>query len=198
MQAGQTAEDRARFMKCLTTFINAVREGHVQTQIGTVEYIQRRLNSVGTNAMLATHTWCYNLSIPPCIFDHKAAKCIFREVGMAVMLVNDLGSLKKEIDDGEVHNIITVMLYNEDITVQEAADRVVGMLEQSYKDFLEAAQLLRDTISGEHAQLRADVDTLVDACKDMMVGNMMWTLHAPRYISREAFNGNGLGFTVIL
>ncbi|KAI8933044.1 hypothetical protein NX059_009693 [Plenodomus lindquistii] len=143
--------------------------------------------------------WSYGLSLPQSIYDHEAAKAMFREVYIGVYLYNDLVSLKKEVVDGDVDSAIPIIVWQEGITAQAAVDRVVKNIETSWEGLLAAEQRLLDAAQNE--KMRLDISRLVAGCKDIVVGHMAYTLRAARYMAdatHEEFKAQGGSFKVAL
>jgi hypothetical protein len=107
-------------------------------------------------------------------------------------------SLKKELADGEVDNIISLLVYNEDLSAQEAADITIDMIQQSYQRFRTAIKQLRVATYKEDPSIQRDVNKWIDACIDILVGKIAWSLHTPHYINRTAFDGETGGKIEIL
>jgi hypothetical protein len=201
MQVGQTVTDRDRYVESLVDFIESVRESHAQSATGPCsvdQYIERRLRSIGTRPVIYSLPWSYGLTLPSWIWNHASVSRIIHETLLTVSLYNDIVSLQKELAGGEVDNIVPILVYNDNCTAQEAVDKAVDMIKQSYRDFCAAVRHLKAAVVREQSQVTDDVDTLIDACMDVMVGNVAWSMHTPRYISRDAFNGIDQEFTIML
>lgn len=74
---------------------------------------------------------------------------ITREVAISDFLWNDIVSLRKEIDDGDIDSAIPVMVWNEGCSAQSAVDRCVKMVEESWARLLEAEKRLMAAHAGE-------------------------------------------------
>lgn len=152
--------------------------------------------TVGTEPCITVLQWAYDLSLPPSIWDHEATHCIIREVAIGVFLYNDVVSLKKEVDDGDVDSAIPIMVWNEGVKAQTAVDRVVGMIEQSWERLLDAERRLMDAAEGQ--QIIGDLEVLVGACKDIVVGHMAYSLQASRYMDGATCDGQGGSVRAVL
>jgi hypothetical protein len=122
-----------------------------------------------------------------------------REVCFATFLCNDIVSLKKEMDDNDVDSIIPILVHRRDISAQEASDIAVRMMEQAYLSFSDAAGRLRAVVSADDdSMLKEHVGVFVDGCMDVMVGNVVFSMHAPRYSGLEFLDAEGYRFRVVL
>ncbi|KAF2125587.1 terpenoid synthase [Dothidotthia symphoricarpi CBS 119687] len=183
MQTGQSMEDRDRFARSL---------------YDVEDYIEGRLVSVACEPCLTIMAWAYELSLPSWIWKHEATLRLFREVSMGSFLCNDIASLKKEIDDNEIDSLVPILIYHEGLTAQEAIDRVSNMAVLSWQDLLDAEQRLRIAVGGETERVQRDVELLIRGCKDILVGGLIFTFHAPRYLPKTAFDRDGRKFKVVL
>lgn len=123
---------------------------------------------------------------------------ITREVATSDFLWNDIVSLRKEIDDGDIDSAIPVMVWNEGCSAQVAVDRCVRMVEESWKRLLEAEKRLMDAHSGESEQIKSEITTLVGGCKDLIVGHMMYSLKIPRNMSAARMSEKDCSFRIVL
>ncbi|EOA84163.1 uncharacterized protein SETTUDRAFT_155455 [Exserohilum turcica Et28A] len=201
MQEGQSKEARDRFAAAIYDFVLGVRTSQATWAqgISTLEqYTTRRLRTVGTNPCVAVMQWAYGLSLPPSIWEHEAMVAITREVATSDFLWNDIVSLRKEIDDGDIDSAIPVMVWNEGCSAQVAVDRCVRMVEESWKRLLEAEKRLMDAHSGESEQIKSEITTLVGGCKDLIVGHMMYSLKIPRNMSAARMSEKDCSFRIVL
>ena len=167
--------------------------------ISTLEdYTARRLRTVGTNPCVAVLQWAYGLTLPQSIWDHEAFVAITREVAISASLWNDIVSLRKEIDDGDIDSAIPVIVWNDGCSAQIAVDRCVKMMEQSWLRLLNAEHRLVRACAGEEEQIRRDIGTLVGACKDIVVGHMVYSLKIPRNMTAAKMSEKDRSFRVLL
>ncbi|KAF2828282.1 terpenoid synthase [Ophiobolus disseminans] len=201
MLVGQSLEDRNRFAESLYAYFEAVRASQAQRLVGVQAldaYIERRVESIASRPCLAILPWAYSLTIPSWIWDHEATKRLIREVAFGVFLANDIASVKKELENDDVDSIIPILVYEKGVSAQQAADIVIKMMTQSYQDFLAAGDCLRQAVSREGQSVMQDMNIFIDSCLDVIVGNALSSMIAPRYLARTAFSGMGYKFTIVL
>jgi hypothetical protein len=119
--------------------------------------------------------WAYELTLPLSVWHHEAVVAMTREVAISDFLWNDIVSLRKEIDDGDVDSAIPVMVWNKGCSAQAAVDRCVKMMEESWARLLEAEKRLVKAHDEESGEIRRDIETLVGGCKDVLVGHMVYS-----------------------
>ncbi|KAH7079800.1 isoprenoid synthase domain-containing protein [Paraphoma chrysanthemicola] len=199
MQTGQTLADRDRFIQSIVRFINTVRRSHDKQIAGDIDsveaYMKRRVITSSIETFVHTLVWAYDLSMPAWIWEHEATKVILWETEAAIALYNDIASLKKELDGGEVDSIVPILVYNEDITAQEAVNKTVHMLASGFGEFRSAADRLRAAVSNDDIKVKSDVDTWIEGCVDLILGNMAWSLKTERYMAKAVVNLEGTGYT---
>ncbi|CAN9211212.1 unnamed protein product [Alternaria alternata] len=178
MQEGQSKEARDRFAEAIYDFILGVQTSQATWEQGMStleEYTARRLRTVGTNPCIAVMQWAYSLTLPPSVWDHEALLAIQREVAISDFLWNDIVSLRKEIDDGDIDSAIPVMVWNDGCSAQVAVDRCVRMVEESWARLLDGERRLLKAHAQECEQIKRDIETLVGGCKDVLVGHMVYS-----------------------
>lgn len=158
----------------------------------------RRLRTVGTNPCVAVMQWAYGLTLPQSVWDHEAMVSITREVAISDFLWNDIVSLRKEIDDGDIDSAIPVMVWNEGCSAQSAVDRCVKMVEESWARLLEAEKRLMAAHAGESKDMMDEIETLVGGCKDLVVGHMVYSLKIPRNMSAASMSDKDCSFCIVL
>jgi hypothetical protein len=197
----QSKEARDRFAETVYEFVLGVRESQATWAKGmtTFEYYRdRRLRTVGTNPCIAIMQWAYDLTLSQSIWDHEATQAVTREVATSDFLWNDIVSLRKEIDDGDVDSSIPVIVWNEGCSAQVAVDRCVKMVEESWTRLLEAEKRLLEAHSSESEKTRRDIAVLVGGCKDVVVGHMVYSLKIPRNMAAAQMSEKDCSFRIVL
>ena len=202
MQIGQTDKDRDRFVESIVRFINTVRRSHAKQIAGEIDsveaYMKRRVITSSIETFVHTLVWAYELNLPVWLWEHEATKVMIWETEAAIALYNDIASLKKELDGGEVDSIVPVLVHNKDITAQEAVNETVAMLARGFGEFRGAADRLRVAVVGENDKVKRDVDTWIEGCVDLILGNMAWSLRTERYMAKAVVNAESTGCEQVL
>ncbi|PYI14180.1 hypothetical protein BO99DRAFT_345715 [Aspergillus violaceofuscus CBS 115571] len=106
------------------------------------------------------------------------------------MDVNDIISLRKELNAGQFDSVIPLkMLRDTSLSAQDAVSEACEDLIQSKRVFQEAEGALSDSAEFKKlsAATKADVGKLLTGCKNMMVGNVKWS-----YVPFHSALSNGL------
>lgn len=201
MLVDHSISDRTRYVESTVDYLKATGNTQIRRLAGVEKldaYMDRRARNVGIEQCLTILPWAYGLTLPPWIWEHEALKRCIREVTIAVFLCNDIFSVKKELVLGDVDSVIPILVYHQNFTAQEATDVSIEMIAQSYRDFLDASRRLEDAARLEGDATQHDIRTLLRGCTDVMVGNVMYSMHTPRYIARGVFDTDCDKITFVL
>jgi hypothetical protein len=201
MQTGQTRADCDRFVETLVAYMNSARAGQKQRNVGVDcvdDFIDRRVDNIGVIPTLCSHAWGYGIKLPEWVWDHESAKVLMREVSVALALYNDVASLKKEVIADEVDSIVPILVHHHNVSAQEAVDMTMDMLKTSYQKLLAAVERLNIAVASENDDVKRDLKVWVDACVDLVFGNVAWSLANSRYLLRTALRDGSSGFEVVL
>lgn len=202
MFQGQAARDKDRFAASLYAFMGAVCVPQAPSAFppSVSTYLSHRPLTIGSTPILLLHSWAHKLSLPAWIWDLNATTRIIDAAAMGISLVNDIASLKKELDNGKVESAIPLMMLQEGCSAQQAVDMVVKMLQRAWIDFVAAGDDLKNAVvgKGETAQVKKDVGRFVEACRDVLVGNVKYHLRVPRYTKGMVLEQGGMGYQLTL
>jgi hypothetical protein len=172
--------------------------GQWEDGVSSIEdLIERRIRTIGVITTLMLNAWGHDMRLPEWAWEHEATLRMMWEASIGVAMWNDIYSLKKELAAMEMDNIVPLLVYHHDLSAQEAVDMALEMLAKSWEDFCAAESRLRDAVEGASADVKISVDLWVDACLDVLLGHVAWSLQVPRYRPRTALRG-GAGFEVVL
>ncbi|KAJ0154480.1 hypothetical protein CTA2_12990 [Colletotrichum tanaceti] len=154
----------------------------------TEEYLATRMGTGAVNVCTFLNEAAYGISLPVEILRDAHMKVIWDQTNILVCVVNDLLSLKKEIDQQSVESIVP-LLYNNVGSLAAAVAMVVGIIEKSIEEFDGAAALLLGKFADDEA-LVADLKVYIDACRLNCTGNLNWSLRTGRYgVSQQTITG---------
>ncbi len=91
--------------------------------------------------------------------------------------VNDLLSLHKEVEQGDVHNLIIILQHESQLTQAAAIDRVVTMHNAAMHRFVELSSYISTSPAYADAPMRSYIQTL----QTRIAGHMDWAAAALRY-----------------
>ncbi|QKV91353.1 pentalenene synthase [Streptomyces sp. NA02950] len=103
-----------------------------------------------------------------------------------VVFTNDIASLDKELAAGDVHNSVIVRRERAGGDLEDAVRHIADLANARYRWFERTAARLPRMLSraGVGPDLRRNVQTYVDGMRNVMNGNLGWSLRTARYDER--------------
>jgi 5-epi-alpha-selinene synthase len=117
--------------------------------------------------------------LPLDVRQHRDVKSLMQASNNVVCWANDIISLEKEVQRGDVHNLVLVLQQKLDLSLQEAVDRAAEMYDAEIQKFVELEPQLPSFGKAVDANLR----TFVSVLRTRMRGNLDWSLESGRYQS---------------
>ncbi|RAL15167.1 terpene synthase family protein [Aspergillus homomorphus CBS 101889] len=187
MQTGHSRGALRRYAESMYDFVASV--GGVQKQRDTGfptwdEYLANRVYSIGAL---------------PCLMAMDVTIIGVYTVTNVEASVNDIISFKKEIVDGQLDSTIPLIMHHHEMTsAQEALNVAIRDLQRSRALFDSASDCL--TTGFRYRKLdtktQIDISVLIQGCKNMMLGNVKWSLSNQRYLPNEKLDGWKVSFTI--
>ncbi|KAH7311393.1 isoprenoid synthase domain-containing protein [Stachybotrys elegans] len=143
------------------------------------EYMARRMYSGGVLPTLALHEYAIGIELPDDVAESKVMQEIWHETNVIICLTNDILSLKKEVDLGQVDSLIALLL-PESSSVQHAVDKAADIVRTAVSRLDAAEKTMLDQYP-KGSQLYQDVKLFIDSCKTGCTGNLNWSLASTRY-----------------
>ncbi|KAI0533791.1 terpenoid synthase [Xylaria digitata] len=143
------------------------------------DYIRRREGTSATRVCLALTEYAVGFRLPAAIMESIEMQAIWHEANMIISTMNDVLSLKKEVDQSQVDTLIPLLSMRLG-SVQAAIGKATDMVRSSIERF-EAMerQLLQSCLS--NPQLHDNVRIYIDSCKYACTANLNWSLSTGRY-----------------
>jgi 5-epi-alpha-selinene synthase len=117
--------------------------------------------------------------LPSEVRQHRDVKLLMQASNNVVCWANDIISLEKEVQRGDVHNLVLVLQQKLDLSLQEAIDRAAEMYNAEIQTFVKLEPHLPSFGKPVDANLR----TFVSVLRTRMRGNLDWSLESGRYQS---------------
>ncbi|CAE7228396.1 unnamed protein product [Rhizoctonia solani] len=153
--------------------------GHVQT---FEEFRKYRRDTSGVKVTLATLEYAHEINIP----DEVLHDPIVSELSLAgneiLTWANDVYSFPKEYAQGQTHNLVFVLMWNNQLGLQDAMNRAGELIEQRVQDYLVAkAQVpsFGPHLDHEVSRYIQGIEYCVQACID-------WSFMNTRYFGANA------------
>ena len=141
------------------------------------EYVKMRPLTAGLAIDEAFLEVVDNLRLPPAARDHPAVQALTMQANRAVCWSNDILSLEKELQGGDVHNLVLVLQQERQLEIQPALDMAAGMYHQELERLIDGEQHLPDFGPETNAILSRWVQL-----QQLRVGGLLeWTWRSKRY-----------------
>ncbi|KAK1511534.1 hypothetical protein CABS01_07492 [Colletotrichum abscissum] len=144
------------------------------------EYMGFRRGTIGCQPSYVLVEFCHGINVPSNVIDHESLQECRRISADLVILVNDILSYRKDLEQGVQHNLIA-LLKSQGHSTQEAIDEIGDMIDECYRDWYLA--LSKMPICGE--KVDQEVIRYLDGCRDVALGNLHWSYESGRYLGDE-------------
>ncbi|UQC83227.1 terpene synthase family protein [Colletotrichum lupini] len=177
---GDNYSYRQRIAKEATATLDGYRQEAVNRYAGRAtslqEYLGYREASSCIMQVAVNLEFANGISLPEEVMASPEMRELYRAAVAIVWIVNDIVSLRKELREGFVENLV-VLLANGD--AQKGLDGAVTRLEHEVSALNDAvkasARRFDDTPYKNHVTL------LAKNCKNMCMANWLWSMKTPRY-----------------
>ncbi|KAI0975940.1 Presilphiperfolan-8-beta-ol synthase [Xylaria arbuscula] len=152
-----------------TGLLRQVEIQRTQKKLTIDEYIDFRRQSIGAMPSCSLVEYACDIKISQSVLDHPSIVECEKISADLVYLVNDVLSLRKDIEYGVDHNLI-ILLKKQGLSEQQAIDKIEDMLDDCYRRWYRA--LAEMPIWGEDVD--REVLKYVDGCRNIALGNLYW------------------------
>ena len=150
-------------------------------------YSKMRLHTGAVGTSFVVGELVDGLDVPPKILQHPAVVALRDSSNTIVCWQNDLLSLSKELEVGEVHNLVVVTRERDGCSLQEAVDTVAADHDAEMRRFVELSAAM-PTFGGDEQR---QVDGLVALLQHWVRGNLDWSRETGRYRTADPAQHGG-------
>ncbi|KAI1163815.1 Presilphiperfolan-8-beta-ol synthase [Nemania serpens] len=184
LQQRAGSEQQQRWIKnhidYFTGLLRQVEIQRTQKKLTIDEYIDFRRQSIGAMPSCSLVEYACNIKISQSVLDHPSIVECEKISADLVYLVNDVLSLRKDMEYGVDHNLI-ILLKKQGLSEQQAVNKTEDMLDDCYRRWYRA--LAEMPIWGEDVD--REVLKYVDGCRNIALGNLYWSYKSGRYLKDE-------------
>ena len=144
-------------------------------------YIKMRPFTGGLYAYLELIMIVDRIHLTPAVRAHITIQRLTRMAINTVCWANDIISLERELQQGDVHNLVLALRHRYRITLQEAINRTAEMHDTEMRAFMDLAL----QVSSVGALMDADVNRYIAILRSMMRGSLDWAYASGRHWSIE-------------
>ncbi|KAF3358074.1 Heat shock factor protein 4 [Verticillium dahliae VDG1] len=147
------------------------------------EYIDLRLGTTAVYTLTGLVEFIIGEHLPQHIMNSQARRDVWREANIAIIIVNDILSLKKELRTMCLINAVSALM-KEGMDLQGSVDELLVRLVDSVARFDAAASVL-DRATEQSPMLNMTVRRYCDACRTMVTATYEFSLVSARYMLPE-------------
>ncbi|TDZ22299.1 Pristinol synthase [Colletotrichum orbiculare MAFF 240422] len=171
---------RARIAREAVATLDGYRQEALNRYAGRVpslgEYLGYREASSCIMQVAVNFEFANGVSLPEEVMESDEMRELYRAAVAVVWIVNDVVSMRKEIKEGFVENLVVLLA---DGNVQRGLDNAIVRLESEVAAVNEAAEAAaRRFADSPH---KDNVALLATNCKNMCMANWLWSMKTPRY-----------------
>ncbi|GAA2410798.1 hypothetical protein GCM10010420_44500 [Streptomyces glaucosporus] len=147
------------------------------------EFLTARRHSIGIQPCLDLAERCGRYALPAGLHGGSPLREMRRITDDVAIFVNDIVSLDKELAVGDVNNTVILLHRATGRALEECVREVCAMANGRVARFREHAARLPGLLAarGVPGQVRARVEDYVDGMRNVMRGNLDWSLESRRY-----------------
>ncbi len=128
--------------------------------------------------------WCQDvselldrISLPPEVLQSKAVRQLAQTTSNVCGWFNDIVSLHKELDHGDIHNLVLILRHHRQLDLQTALNHAVEMHNQEVRTFL----ALEQALPSFGPALDQELERYIEDMRIWMRSNVDWSLASGRY-----------------
>lgn len=176
---------QARFKSSMQMFFEAVQrqaEDRGENVVPDLEsYIDVRRDTSGCKPVFDLIEYSLDLELPEKVVEHPVIKALNQGANDLVTWSNDIFSYNVEQARGDTHNMICIFMAHEDLTLQEAVDRVGALCKQTIDAFVEN----QARVPSWGPDIDRDVQLYVNGLQEWIVGALHWSFMTRRYFGDD-------------
>ncbi|KAF3810516.1 Presilphiperfolan-8-beta-ol synthase [Colletotrichum gloeosporioides] len=136
------------------------------------EYMNMRRGTIGVYPAINLTEYGSNINLPQHVYEHPSLQECMTVSADLVILVNDVLSYRKDLELGVDHNLISLLMEKDGLSIQQAMDEIGKMVNQCYRRwYLALAELPSYGEKVDREAMR-----FVEVCRALAQG---------RYLGRE-------------
>ncbi|OGM51154.1 hypothetical protein ABOM_000115 [Aspergillus bombycis] len=145
------------------------------------EYWERRECTAGVYPVIATIPFAYDLDITKATVENPYMKKLWKHTSYLVHITNDMFSMRKEINDMQIENLIPILMLNKGIQCNDAMQTSYAFATEEASKFQEVENILSLGLGKTSTQIS---DAFVRGCKDVVMGLIHWSYSGTRYFQK--------------
>ncbi|KAI9376182.1 isoprenoid synthase domain-containing protein [Aspergillus egyptiacus] len=150
------------------------------------DYLKRRERTAGVYPVIATIPFIYGVEVSrKQIGNDLLMRLLWRHTSYLVHMINDMFSLRKEIADNQIENIVPVLMLNLGVDCNQAMQLSHQLAQEANRGFLEVEHALRCIHS---CTTPGTSDVFIEGCRNIVMGLTYWSYSGQRYFTKSEAN----------
>ncbi|BAZ67068.1 MAG: terpene synthase [Pelatocladus maniniholoensis HA4357-MV3] len=125
--------------------------------------------------------FCNHLIIPDVLRANDILRKLTNLTNKIVCWCNDIFSASREMASGDVHNLVLVLHYQQNLSLEQAMKRAVEMHNQEIQKMID----LEDFLPSFGEELDSEITKYISGLHSWISGNLDWSLRSGRYQNLE-------------
>ncbi|KAL2833310.1 terpenoid synthase [Aspergillus cavernicola] len=172
--------------KAMLEYMQAVGDANALFENGSLpsleEYWARRDYAAGIYPGIATIPFVYGVDITSSDVSSAQMQQLWKCTSYLVHIVNDVISLRKELNDGQIENLIPVLMLNKGLTITDAIQASYNAAKDNAVGIETAAQNLQFNNINDPPQQEI-IRAFTRGCRDLAAGFIHWSYSSGRYFN---------------
>ncbi|RAH66566.1 terpene synthase family protein [Aspergillus aculeatinus CBS 121060] len=183
-------DQKLYYVESVDTVDTVYSENHVPS---LKQYLSRRERTAGVYPVIATIPFIYDIDVSQQQLDGESMQLLWKHTSYLVHMINDMFSLRKEIADGQIENLIPVLMLNEGVDCNTAMKLAIMLVDEAAHGFHETEKHLQaQHDSAPHEEI---TEAFLEGCKNVVMGLTYWSYTGQRYFHHSKIEaGNTITF----
>ncbi|KAL2833007.1 isoprenoid synthase domain-containing protein [Aspergillus cavernicola] len=158
------------------------------------QYWDRREATAGVYCVIATLPFIYGVDVTREDVQVQSMKDLWKHTSYFVHITNDMFSMRKEINDGQIENLIPVLMLNRKIDCNTAMQQSYAL---AHNEAMGLQNVDLNLCNGSEERSKAVSQAFIRGCQDVAMGLAHWSYSGHRYVKPWERDDNGaISFTV--
>lgn len=185
LQIGSTKSFKNFIRTVEKYFDGSVMEANNRRQ-GTVPNMENcaeiHMLSGAVDSVLELIVICNHLNIPHVLRENETLTEIRRITNNIICWSNDIYSLYREMESGDVHNLVLALYYHQQLPLEAAMQIVADMHDQELRTML----ILEKSLTSFEVELDTNLEKYISGLHAWISGNYNWSFQGGRYNNLES------------
>ncbi|GIK05781.1 terpene cyclase [Aspergillus viridinutans] len=124
----------------------------------------------------------YGVDVSKRELSDELIQALFRHTSYLVHMINDMFSLRKEIGDNQIENLVPILMLNHNIDCCSAMERASLLVQEAACAFREVEKRLRELSQQAPNPV---TEMFLQGCKDVVMGLTYWSYTGQRYFKQS-------------